>query len=188
MRPMAESICESFARRGQAADGSGAWLSGPRPRRRHALHRRAAADAAGPRRAQPHHRRALRAGRAVHRAASRQHRRPHGRDARSGGGRQFRVAGGSRHADTRRSRLSGGNGPGRGRGRRACHRAGNGGATGREPRFPDRAVSLRETGAGRSCGRGRAGEELFGLGRLRLVHRGHPHRASRWRWNFPRGG
>ena len=60
---------------GQAADGSGAGLSGARPRRRHAFHRRAAAHAAGPRRAQPHHRRALCAGRALHRPAPLQHRR-----------------------------------------------------------------------------------------------------------------
>ena len=39
MRPMAESICESFQHRGQPPDGPGAGLSDPGPRRVHPLHR-----------------------------------------------------------------------------------------------------------------------------------------------------
>ena len=62
MRPMAESICESLPRWGQAADGFRAGLSDARPCLIHPFHRGAPADAAGPRRAQPHHWRALCAG------------------------------------------------------------------------------------------------------------------------------
>ena len=62
MRPMAESICESFQRRREAAAGFGAGLPDAGPRVRDALHRGTPAHAAGPRRSQPHHRRAVRAG------------------------------------------------------------------------------------------------------------------------------
>ena len=62
------SASRSSTRRAGSIDLGLGYLCA-RPRGLHALHRRAAARAAGPRRAQPHHRRALRAGRAVHRAA-----------------------------------------------------------------------------------------------------------------------
>ena len=83
----------------QRLHGTGAGLPRARPRGRDALHRRAPARAAGACRAQPHHGRALRAGRAVHRAASRQHRRA----ARTScatccGRRQLGRAGGPRRA------------------------------------------------------------------------------------------
>ena len=59
-----------------------AGVSLARPLRRDALHRRAPADAARPRRAQPHDGGAVRPRRAVHRSAPVEHRRAHGRDAR----------------------------------------------------------------------------------------------------------
>ena len=105
MRPMAESICASFqtvARRLMelglgylTLDRAAATLStGERQRMQLARAVR-----------KPHNRRALCAGRAVHRPASRQHRRPDRRGARSGGGRQFRAAGGSRRGNPFQSGL-----------------------------------------------------------------------------------
>ena len=79
---MAESICESFQSTAKRLMDLGlGYLSLDRAAV-HALHRRAAADAAGPRRAQPHDRRAVCAGRAVHRSAPVEHRRADRRDAR----------------------------------------------------------------------------------------------------------
>ena len=77
MRPMAQSICEAFTATARRLLDLGLGYLVARPLRRDALHRRAPADAAGPRRAQPHDRRAVRAGRAVHRPAPVQHRGAH---------------------------------------------------------------------------------------------------------------
>ena len=77
MRPMAESICDSFrtAARRLMELGLG-YLTLDRCRL-HPLHRRTPADAAGPVGAQPYHRSAVCAGRALHRPAPLQHRRAH---------------------------------------------------------------------------------------------------------------
>ena len=85
--------------------GSGARVSFARPRVLHALHGRAAAHAAGTRRAQPHHGRALCARRAFHRPAPLQPGRADGCDARSRGGRELRCARRSRHTASGRGRL-----------------------------------------------------------------------------------
>ena len=58
-----------FPDRGGAAVVAGAFLPDAGPFRRHPIHRRTPADAAGPGGAQPHHRCALCAGRTVHRPA-----------------------------------------------------------------------------------------------------------------------
>ena len=77
-------------------------------------------------------------------------------------------------------------GPGAGADGGARHRAGNGGAAGRGPRLPHRSVFC----AGRTrrgCGSGRAGRNCSASGGC-----GSPPGPStpcgRWRWNFPRGG
>ena len=62
MRPMAGSICESFLAAAARLLDLGLGYLALVARVLHALHGRAAAHAAGPRRAQPHHRRALCAG------------------------------------------------------------------------------------------------------------------------------
>ena len=137
-----------------AADGSRAGLSGARPRVVDALDRRAPADAAGPRRAQPDDRRAVRARRAVHRPAPGEHRRADRRDARSRRRRQLRRAGRPRRPDSFRGRLDHRDGAGSRRGRRARDRAGHGRGAGKGPRVADRAVSQRG-GRGRLRGRAR---------------------------------
>ena len=74
MRPMArEHLRVVPDSRLATADGLGAGLPDARSGGGHPLHRRAPADAAGPRSAQPYHRRAVCAGRALHRPASVQH-------------------------------------------------------------------------------------------------------------------
>ena len=70
---------------GTPPERPGARLPFARPRRLHPLHGRAAAHAAGTCRAQPHHRRALCARRAVDRPASLQYRGSQRSDARPGG-------------------------------------------------------------------------------------------------------
>ena len=185
MRPMAESICGSFAGAATRLMELGLGYL--------ALDRAAATLSTGERqrmqlaraRAQPHHGGAIRAGRALHRAASRQHRRPHGGDARSGGGRQFRATGGSRYADTRRSRPSGGDGP--------PARARTAGASSRRERWRS-WPQTPPPASGRFCaGRTRRGlrertrgEELFALGRLRLAT-GAIHTVQPLEVEFPKG-
>ena len=115
MRPMAESICEAFESTAKRLHRPGARLPDARPLGLHALHRRAAAHAARPRRAQPHDRRSLCARRAVHRSAPVEHRGPDRRDARSRRRRQLRHLGRPRHADSEGSRLDRRNGPRSGR-------------------------------------------------------------------------
>ena len=90
MRPMATNICESFldvAR--QLLDLGLGYLALDRAGC-HTFHRRTPACAARPGRAQPHHRRAVCARRAIHRPASLERGRAARSDARFGGGRQFR--------------------------------------------------------------------------------------------------
>ena len=107
MRPMAESICEAFESTAKRLIDLGlGYLT---------LHRRAAAHAARPRRAQPHDRRPLCARRAVDRSASVEHRGAYRRDARSRRRRQLRHLGRPRHTDLKRSRLDRRNGPRSGR-------------------------------------------------------------------------
>ena len=113
------------AHRAPAPAGAGLPLA--RPRERHALNRRAPARAAGPRRAQPHDRRALRAGRALHRPAPLQRGRAAWRDGRPRGGRQLRGGGRPRRAGAARGGPSGGDWPGLWRRRRPGHCPGNGG-------------------------------------------------------------
>ena len=80
----------------RAAQAVGPGLPLARSRQLHALHGRASARAARPRRAQPHLRRALRAGRALNRPAPLQRGGPARRDGRPSGRRQLRGAGGPR--------------------------------------------------------------------------------------------
>ena len=75
------------------ADGPWAGLSDAGQSVLHALHRRAAADAARKGGAQPDDGRFVCSGRAFHRSASGEHRRSERRDARSHPGRQLRPAG-----------------------------------------------------------------------------------------------
>ena len=78
---MAQAIVAEMAEPIAPPAAAGPGVPVARPRRLHALHRRAPARAAGARGAQPHHRRALRARRAVHRPAPLQRRGPARRDA-----------------------------------------------------------------------------------------------------------
>ena len=170
---------------GAPARRPGAGLPLARPRGLDALHRRAAARAAGPRRAQPHHRRALRAGRAVHRAAPGQRRRPGGGHARPSGRRQLGGDGGPRRAHPERGRLHRGDGPGRRSRGRARDRAGLRGRDRGRPRLAHRAVPVRSAHRARARPsrrrpRVRPGPHPSGDGRA-------PHREAPCAWTSRSG-
>ena len=173
MRPMAESICQSFqlaARRLMelglgylTLDRAAATLS-TGERQRMQLARAVRNRTTGG---------ALRAGRALHRPAPPEHHRPYPGDGGPGGRRQLGAAGGPRHPDSERGGLAHRDGaPGRGPGR-AGHRPGDHGSGGCRPSLPDRALPLRESpGTGtHPCPKGGA----VPGGRHHPCHRGHPH-------------
>ena len=158
------------------AGAAGAGIPHPRPRQRDAFERRTPARGSHARRAQPHHRRPLRAGRALYRAAPGEHRgaaRGHGRPS---GRRQLRGDGGSRRGRVAPRESPHRDRPRFGRRRRPRHRPGVGGQRGSEPSQSHRAVfGGNGEGAGAHARRARASFRRRGH---RIGDRRHPHRAS----------
>ena len=148
---------------GPAAAGVGALLPLLGPGGLHPFHRGAPADAAGPGGAQPDHRRPLCAGRALHRPAPPEHRRPCPSAGRPGGRRELGGAGGPRHPPFSPRGLGDRDGP-RGWGRRRPgDRPGHGGRDRGGPPLPDRPLP-GGAGQGAGCARPSPGRNFSGWG------------------------